>query len=64
MTSEPAKRTLTDADIAALVDAFNNRFEENFYRNVGKGVWRLAWIGVLAVLAALAAFGHFNFGGH
>ena len=49
-------RTLTDADVTALVDAFEQRMTEKFYRDLGKGIWGLVWKAL--VLAALFVAGY------
>lgn len=60
MNAAPRPRNLTDADVEAIVDRFNAQFEQTFYKNIGKGIWRFAWAGILAIVLALAAFGHFG----
>jgi hypothetical protein len=50
-------RTLSDADVQAIVDAMEVRLTRRFYLNLGRGVWGLVWRGVLGVLLLLAAYG-------
>lgn len=57
---EEDKRNLTDADIRALVDELENRFEKRFYLNLGKGIWSIAWKVVVAGVLILAAVGSFK----
>ncbi len=47
-------RTLTDADVDAIVDGMLARLAVN----VGKGVLKLAWRGVVLGLIFLAAYGY------
>lgn len=49
-------RSLTDKDIEAVLDAF----EERFYVNIGKGMWSIAWKAILVVLASIAAYGAYH----
>lgn len=54
------RRTLTDADVAAITDALEKRMVEGFYRDIGMGVWGLAKKAFYLALAALAAYGYFK----
>ncbi len=56
---EDNKRTLTDADIQAVLNAA----EQRFYLNLGKGFWRVVWGVILVFLIGVAAVGHFGKGG-
>jgi len=47
------ERNLTDADVKALATEFKNQF----YSNLGKGVWSLVWKAMIGVLIALAYYG-------
>ncbi len=51
------QRSLTDADVNAIVDELERRATERFASNVGKGVLGLVWKGVLLALLWLAAYG-------
>jgi hypothetical protein len=42
------------------VSKFQERFTRQFYLDLGKGVWKVAWQGAIAILILLAAYGHFN----
>ena len=53
----PDQRQLSDADVAAIVDALEARVNERFVRNVGSGVLSFAWKAVVIGLLALAAYG-------
>jgi hypothetical protein len=55
-----AGRTLTEGDIRALADALDERFAARFYLNLGKGVWALAWKGIVVLMLALAASQYFK----
>ncbi len=50
-------RRLTDADIKALADEMEERMVNRFYRNLGSGVWGLAWKAVVLGALFLAAYG-------
>lgn len=50
------QRNITDADAEAIVAAF----KKQFYLEVGRGVWSIAWKVVLTVLIGIAAYGHFQ----
>lgn len=51
------KRLLTDADADAVAAALEARLAKRFYLNLGKGVWALAWKGLIALLVLVAAYG-------
>lgn len=53
MTEE---RTLTDADIKALA----TEFREQFYSNLGKGIWSLVWKALVGLAVYLAYLGATN----
>ena len=46
-------RSLTDADIEALAKALKNEF----YTNLGKGVWALVWKAIMVAVVGVAAYG-------
>lgn len=50
------KRTLTDADVKALA----KEFREQFYSNLGKGVWSLVMKGLIGIAVAVAYYGWKN----
>jgi hypothetical protein len=52
-----ADRKLTDADVAAIVDALEERMTEKFYNDLGKGVWGMVWKTVVIVLVGIASYG-------
>lgn len=59
---------LTDEDREAIARRVFEKFQEQFYLNVGKGVWRLVMRVVILALIAIAAYGAgggqlFKFGG-
>ena len=47
------ERKLSDADIQALAKALKNEF----YVNLGKGVWSLAWKAIVVAVIVVAAYG-------
>ena len=53
-------RTLTDADVQAIVSAFETRMTEKFYRDLGKGLLGLVWKGLLGALLFIAAYGAYR----
>ena len=52
MTEEP-QRNLTDADIDALLA----KIRSEFYTDLGRGFWGMAWRGLIIVLLVIAAYG-------
>lgn len=50
-------RNLTDADVDAIVDALTSKVKQEFYADLGRGVWGIAWKAIVAVLVGLAAYG-------
>lgn len=50
-------RTLTDADVEAIADALQERIKAEFYQDLGKGVWSLAWRGFVVMVIGIAAYG-------
>jgi len=60
---------LSEEDRDAIARKVFERFQEQFYLNVGKGVWKLVWKVLILALIAVAAYGAaggqlFKFGGH
>lgn len=47
------RRNFTDADIAALVA----KMKQEFFNNLGKGVWAFVWKGMIIALIALSLYG-------
>lgn len=54
MTEE---RNLTDADVDAIVTELKTQLVEDFYGEIGKGVWALIKKAILPVLLLLAVYG-------
>lgn len=48
---------LTDEDREAIARRIFERFQDQFYMNVGRGIWKLVWRTILLGLIALAAYG-------
>ena len=57
---ERRHHTLTEADLDRIVDKLEKRLLGRFYINLGKGVWAIAWKGLVVLLLGIAAFGHFG----
>lgn len=64
MTDLEHKRNLTDADIEALASKIEARFVSRFYRNLGSGVWDLAWKAIVLTVVVIAAWGAWKSSGH
>lgn len=54
------KRNLTDDDVQAIVDLLRKDIEASFHRNLGRGVWSLAWKAFVGLCFGLAAYGAFK----
>lgn len=54
MTDE---RNLTDADVDAIVGALTSKVKQEFYEDLGRGVWGIAWKAAVGLLIGLAAYG-------
>lgn len=50
-------RNLTDADVDAIVAALTNKVKQEFYADLGRGVWGIAWKALVTMLVGLAAYG-------
>lgn len=59
---ESRQRNLTDADVEAIVIRFQERVTKQFYLDVGKGVWKMAWVAMIGLIITLAALGHLGGG--
>jgi hypothetical protein len=57
------ERTLTDADIEAIAKAIKDKFKKEFYSDLGRGVWAIAWKSIVVMLIGIAAYGATK-GGH
>jgi hypothetical protein len=63
MSDEPMierHRTLTDEDIAAIVEAARERIVSDVYKAMGRGLFGAAWKMLLTLALALAAYGGFS----
>jgi len=58
-----SERRLSDDDVKAIVDELEGRLTKRFYLNLGRGVWGLAWRGILVVVVLLAVYGAAQNGG-
>ena len=50
-------RSLTDADVEAIVAKGEEVLLARFYGNLGKGLWSLVWKAALLAIIAVAAYG-------
>lgn len=55
-------RKLTDADVRAIVDSLKSEIVNEFYADLGKGVWTNIKRGVFAFLIGIAAYGAWHGG--
>jgi len=59
-SEERRDRALTDDDVKKIVDCLEDRLEQRFYINLGKGIWAFVWRASVAALLAFAAYGHYK----
>lgn len=58
MTDETNQcRNLTDKDVEALATALREMVIKEFYEDLGKGIWSIAWKTIVVALIAIAAYG-------
>jgi len=57
MEDERRNRALTDDDVKALADEFEQRLVARFYDNLGRGVWGLMWKAMIGAIVIVAAYG-------
>lgn len=50
-------RKLTDADVQEIVSQIEIRVSERFYKDLGRGVWGIAWKAILIAMISIAAYG-------
>lgn len=50
-------RKLSDADVEAIATEMEKRMVSRFYRNLGSGVWALAWKAVVVAIIGIAVVG-------
>jgi hypothetical protein len=50
-------RTLTDADVKAIVEGLYARAKSDFYADLGKGVWAFIWKCAVVSMIGMAAYG-------
>lgn len=55
--TEQRGRTLTDSDIDSIVKGLEKVFWNRFFGDLGRGVWSLAWKGIVLVILVIAAYG-------
>jgi len=54
------QRTLSDADVEAIVSCLEVRITQKFYLNVGKGIFHIIWKYALIAALSIAAYGSFK----
>ena len=59
-SEERRHRALTDDDVKKIVECLEDRLEQRFYINLGKGIWAFVWRAAIAGLLVLAAWGHYK----
>lgn len=52
-----SERNLTDEDVQAIVAALSAQVKQEFYTDLGRGVWAIAWKAIVAVVVGIAAYG-------
>lgn len=57
---EKRKRALTDADVEALADKLEQKIIGRFDLNLGQGLRKLIWNGIVIALVGVAAYGAFK----
>jgi hypothetical protein len=56
MTGVGETRRITDADANAIAEALQKRVTQQFYADLGRGLWAWIWRGALAGMIAFAAY--------
>lgn len=56
-TDERRSRALTDDDVQALANELEQRLAARFYGNLGRGLWGLAWKGIVVIIIGISAYG-------
>lgn len=51
-----SQRTLTDEDVAAVVDALCEKIKNEFYRDLGRGLWAFVWKALIAGMIGIDAW--------
>lgn len=55
--AEDQDRTLTQADVDAIVGGLKDKLVKDFYNDLGRGTWAVLWRGLVVILGLLAAYG-------
>jgi len=55
-------RNLTDADVNAIVEALKDSIRQEFYTDLGRGLWSYVKRAVFVVLIGIAAYGAYRSG--
>lgn len=53
---ERRSRTLTDADVEAIAEALRTRMVQEFYNDLGRGLWGLIWKSVVLTVVGVAGY--------
>lgn len=51
------KAKLSEEDIEKIVNKIEERFEQKFYLNLGKGLWNIVWRLAVLTIIGIAAYG-------
>jgi len=54
------QRNLTDDDVDAIVEAFSKKMRDEFYKDLGRGVWAAVKKVLILALCAVAAYGYYS----
>ncbi len=56
-------RTLTDADVEAISQALYDKITDDFYKDLGKGIWSIVRKVVVAAILFVLGYGAYQNGG-
>lgn len=59
-SEEPQGRQLSEEDIDAITNSLRDKIIKDFYQNLGRGVWALAWKAILIVIVGIAIYGAYR----
>lgn len=60
---ENGNRTLTDADVEAITEALYTKITDDFYKDLGKGVWSIVRKVAIAAILFVLGYGAYQNGG-
>ncbi len=55
--NERRSTVLTEEDREDIAERVFEKFKDEFFRNVGKGVWRVVWKSIIVGMIVLSAYG-------